>query len=257
MVRWRIGQRALVQSYAVLTLPWGAALAWLLQPERRPALRVAAVVAAVLLVDLNLFQHWQYMRSIIHPEEMNRRYYLSVFNKTMPSQADYALLDVKTHLPQSERYYQVQPLGKLGFDDQPADVASGVSADMGYYSRQSFRADASHGFGPALSIKFSDTKLSAGQYVRASCRVFSDNGAWGNKLVMSVERAGKTIEWNAIRLQNNLSLNRAWNQVYFDAPLPADARPDDVLKVYVLNENGSGCYIDDVQADWMKPKTVW
>lgn len=252
-----IGQRALVQSYAVLALPWGAALAWLLRPERRPALRVAAVVAAVLLVDLNLFQHWQYMRSIIHPEEMNRRYYFSVFNKTMPSQADYALLDVKTHLPKSERHYKAQPLGKLDFDSQPTSDSTGVSADMGYYSRQSFRADAGHAYGPALIIKLADAKLTPGQYVRASCRVFSDYGAWGNKLVMSVERAGKTTDWNAIRLQNNLSLNRAWNQVYFDAPLPADARPDDVLKIYVLSENGSGCYIDDVQADWMKPKTVW
>ena len=252
-----IGQRALVQSYAVLALPWGAAIAWLLLPERRPALRAAAVVVAVLLVDLNLFQHWQYMRSIINPEEMNRRYYYAVFNKTMPTQADYALLDVKTHLPQAERHYQAMSLGKRDFDNQPTDAATGISADMGYYSRQSFHADAGHAYGPALTIKLADAKLGPGQYVRASCRVFSDYGAWGNKLVMSIERAGKTVTWNTIRLQNNLSLNRAWNQVYFDAPRPADARPDDVLKIYVLSENGSGCYIDDMQADWMKPKTVW
>ena len=252
-----IGQRALVQSYAALALPWGAVVAWLLAAERRPALRVAAVAVVVLLVDLNLFQHWQYMRSIINPEEMNRRYYFAVFNKTMPTQSDYALLDVKTHLPQSERHYQPQVLGKLDFENQPTDAATGISADMGYYSRQSFHADAAHAYGPALNIKLATANLAAGQYVRASCRVFSDYGAWGNKLVMSVERAGKTVAWNAIRLQNNLSLNRAWNQVYFDVPLPADALPDDVLKVYVLSENGSGCYIDEVQADLMKPKTSW
>ena len=252
-----IGQRALVQSYAALALPWGAVVAWLLAAERLPALRVAAVAVVVLLVDLNLFQHWQYMRSIINPEEMNRRYYFAVFNKTMPTQSDYALLDVKTHLPQSERHYQPQVLGKLDFENQPTDAATGISADMGYYSRQSFHADAAHAYGPALNIKLATANLAAGQYVRASCRVFSDYGAWGNKLVMSVERAGKTVAWNAIRLQNNLSLNRAWNQVYFDVPLPADALPDDVLKVYVLSENGSGCYIDEVQADLMKPKTSW
>lgn len=252
-----IGQRALVQSYAALALPWGAVVAWLLAAERRPALRVAAVAVVVLLVDLNLFQHWQYMRSIINPEEMNRRYYFAVFNKTMPTQSDYALLDVKTHLPQSERHYQPQVLGKLDFENQPTDAATGISADMGYYSRQSFHADAAHAYGPALNIKLATANLAAGQYVRASCRVFSDYGAWGNKLVMSVERAGKTVAWNAIRLQNNLSLNRAWNQVYFDVPLPADALPDDVLKVYVLSENGSGCYIDEVQADLMKLKTSW
>ena len=87
--------------------------------------------------------------------------------------------------------------------------------------------------------------------------MFSDYGAWGNKLVISTERAGKTRLWEAIRLQNNLSQNRTWNQVYFDVPLPADALPTDLLKVYVLSENASGCYIDDVQADWMKPKDAW
>ena len=252
-----IGQRALVQSYAVLALPWGTAVAWLLAPGRRPALRAAAVVAGVLLVDLNLFQHWQYMRSIINPEEMNRRYYFAVFNKTMPTQSDFALLDVKTHLPRAERHYRAKSLGKLDFENQPPNAATGISADLGYYSRQSFRADAGHAYGPALSIRLGAAGLGPGQYVRASCRVFSDYGAWSNKLVMTVERAGQNLAWNGVRLQNNLSLDRAWNLVYFDAPLPADARPDDLLKIYVLSENASGCYIDDVQAELMQPKTDW
>ena len=249
-----IGQRALVQSYAVLALPWAAVVAWLLVPERRPALRVAAVVAAVLLVDLNLFQHWQYMRSIINPEEMNRRYYFAVFNKTMPTQSDFALLDTKAHLPEAERHYQAQSVGKLDFENQPVDAATGISADVGYYSKQSFHADAAHAYGPALIIKLQDANLQPGQYVRASCQVFSDYGAWGNKLVMSIERDGKSILWEAVRLQNNLSVNRAWNHVYFDAPMPADALPTDQLKVYVLSENGSSCYVDDVQAERMQPK---
>ena len=252
-----LGQRALVQSYAVLALPWAAAVAWLLEPARRPLVRVAAAVAAVLLVDLNLFSHWQYMRSIINPEEMNRRYFFAVFNNTMPTQADYNLLDVKARLPRPERYYRPQALGKLDFENQAIDPATGISADIGYYSRQSFHADAAHAYGPAVTLPLGPAGLRPGQFVRASCRVFSDYGAWGNKLVLSVDRAGKPLVWEAIRLQNNLSLNRAWNRVYFDVPLPADARPDDVLKVYVLSENASGCYIDDVQAELMKPATDW
>lgn len=252
-----LGQRALVQSYAVLALPWAAAVAWLLEPARRSLVRVAAVVLAVLLVDLNLFQHWQYMRSIINPEEMNRRYFFAVFNNTMPTQADYNLLDVKAHLPQPERYYRPQSLGKLDFENQVPDPATGISADMGYYSRQSFRADAAHAYGPALALPLGPVGRQPGQFVRASCRVFSDYGAWGNKLVLSVDRANKPVLWEAIRLQNNLSLNRTWNRVYFDVPLPADVRPDDVLKVYVLSENASSCYIDDVQAELMKPATDW
>jgi hypothetical protein len=248
-----IGQRALVQSYAVLALPWAAAVAWVLAPGRGRLVSAAAAVAVVLLIDLNLFQHWQFSRNIIHPEEMNREYYFAVFSKTAPTQADYALLDVPTHLPRSERHYQARSLGKLDFDQQPIDAATGTSAEQGYYSRQSYHAEASHQYGPALTLPLGATGLRAGDYVRASCRVFSDDGAWGNKLVMSVERDGKNLSWNGVRLQNPSCQNRAWNLIHFDAPLPPDIQPTDVLKLYVLNEGGSGCFIDDLQAAAMEP----
>ncbi|GAC1375815.1 MAG: hypothetical protein NVS3B25_16550 [Hymenobacter sp.] len=252
-----IGQRALVQSYAVLALPWGAAVAWLLAPARRPALRAAAVVGAVLLVDLNLFQHWQYMRSIIHPEDMNRRYYFAVFNKTMPTQADYALLDVKSHLPRAERHYRPTPLATLDFEHQPPDAATGISADLGYHSRQSFGADAAHPRGPALRLPLAAAGLGPGQYVRASCQVFSDYGAWGNELMLRLVRAGAPVDSAAVRLQNNLSVDRVWGRIYFDWPLPADARPADVLSLSVRNKNGVACYVDNLQLELMKPDTSW
>ncbi|WP_426058271.1 hypothetical protein [Hymenobacter sp. B1770] len=248
------GQRALVQSYAALALPWGAAVAWL--AGQRLRLHIAVAVG-VLLITLNLFQHWQYMRSIIDPEEMNRRYYWAVFNKTMPTQLDYTLLDVKTHLPKSERHYTPRVLSKLDFENQASDSTTHVSADLGYFSRQSYHADAAYVYSPTISLRLADAGLTAGQYIRASCRVFSDYGAWGNKLVMTLERDNKPVVWNGVRLQNNLSISRAWNHIYFDAPLPDDAQPNDILKVYVLSENSSSCYIDDIQAELFEPKTQW
>ena len=244
------GQRALVQSYAALALPWGAAVAWLAGP--RPRLRLVAIAVIVLLVDLNLFQHWQYMRSIITPEDMNRRYYWAVFNKTMPTQADFALLDVKTHLPRAERHYQPKQLKRLDFENDPVNPATGIVAGQGYFSQHAYQSDASRQFSPTISLGLGEAGLKPGDYVRASCDVFSDYGAWGNKLVMTIERAGKPLAWNAIRMQNNLTPGRAWSHLYFDAPLPDDALPTDVLKVYVLNENGSGCYRDNIQADLME-----
>ncbi|MDB5234650.1 MAG: hypothetical protein JWR44_1643 [Hymenobacter sp.] len=252
-----LGQRAMVQSYAVLALPWGAAVAWLLEPARRPLTRVVAAVGAVLLVDLNLFSHWQYMRSIISPEEMNRRYFFAVLNNTMPTQTDYSLMDVKTHLPKPERYYKRRVLGKLHFDELPANDSTGISAERGFFSRQSLKTDSKRPYGPALTMTLGEAHLAPGQYVRASCQVSADYGAWGNRLVVEISRAGKTIDWNAVRLQNNLSRPAAWTQVYFDARMPDDAQPTDVMKVYVLSENASACYIDDVQAEAFDPKAGW
>lgn len=66
----------------------------------------ATAVAVVALIDLNLFQHWQIQHAIIHAEEMNRPYYFAVFSNATPTQVDYALLDMPTRLPRSERHYR-------------------------------------------------------------------------------------------------------------------------------------------------------
>ena len=249
-----IGCRALVPSYAVLALPWGAGVAWLLASGRRLAWPLAAGAAAVLCTDLNLFQEWQYTRSIIHPEEMNRAYYFAVFNQTMPSQADYAKLDEEhTGLPRAERNYHARSLGKLDFDQTPPDEATGISGAQGYSGRQSYFSTSAHPYGPALTVGLSAAGVWPGDYVRASCRVFSDYGAWGDKLVLSIERDGKALAWYGVRLQNPGSVPRSWTPAYFDARVPAEARPTDVLKVYVLNEGGAACFIDDVEAAVMEP----
>ncbi|UOQ73509.1 hypothetical protein [Hymenobacter cellulosilyticus] len=249
-----IGQRALVQSYAVLSFPLACFLVWLSEPGRRVALRMAVVALIVLLVDLNLFQHWQYMYSIIHPEEMNRNFYWAVFNKTKPDQTDYSLLDVPTRLPQPEEEYDQRFVTKLSFDDQPVSPETGINAEFGYYSKQSFRTEASRQYSPALTITVADAKVQPGQWLRASCQVYSDYGAWNSKLILSIERNGQNVQWNGMRLQNNLSVNRKWNHVWFDVPVPADVQPSDVIKLLVLNENGSPAFVDDVQIDVFTPK---
>ncbi|GAA4502924.1 hypothetical protein GCM10023172_26970 [Hymenobacter ginsengisoli] len=243
-----MGQRALVQSYAVLGLPWAAAVAWVSAPARGRRVVAAAAIVTVLLIDLNLLQHWQLQNAIIDAENMNRRYYFAIFGKLSPTQADYAQLDVPASLPYAERHYRPRALGKLDFDQLPASGATGISAEQGYYSRQSFHADSDHPYSPAFTVPLGAAGLHAGDYVRASCQVFSDHGAWGNKLIMTVERNGQNLSWYGTRLQNPGCQNRLWNHIYFDAPLPADVQPTDVLKVYTLNEHGSGCFIDDVEA---------
>ena len=247
-----VGQRALVQSYAVLALPWGAAVRWLLALGRQWRWQAAALIVAVLAIDLNLLQNWQYARSIIHPEDMNRRYYWAIFNNVSPSPSDYALLDTKTQLPRSERYYQPRLLRGFDFENM-ADSTTGRTSDRAYQGHFSFRTAPGRSYSPAITLSIAETGLQAGQYVRASCRVYADFGAWGSRLVMQVERDGKSLVWNGVRLHNAGSVNGLWNDVHFDAPLPADVRPNDLIKVLVMSENGSPCYIDDLQATHMMP----
>ena len=167
------------------------------------------------------------------------------------------LLDSPHQLPGSIKNYQPRLLGKLGLDDQPVSDATGITADAGYRSRQSYRTGPARPYSPTLALRLGQANLTGGQWVRGSVWVYSEYGAWGQKLVVSVERAGKTVQWENVRLQNALSVAQRWTPVWLDVPLPADARPDDVLKVFVLNENGSPCYLDDVQAEALEPKIGW
>lgn len=253
-----IGQRALVQSYAALSIPFAYLLGWALAPARRTAFVGLALAAAMLLlVDLNLFQHWQYMQAIIHAEDMNRPYYWAVFNKVSPTQDDYSVLDTGKRLPKPLDRYDRKMLGELDFNEQPVAAETGISADRGYFSAQSYRSDAARNYSPTLTIPLTAENLLRGSWLRASVQVFADYGAWGNKLVLSVERDGKAIEWEQIRLQNPGSVDGRWNQFWLDAPLTDEARPGDVLKVFVLNEQGSGCYLDDLQVEQLTLKTGW
>ncbi|OON70801.1 hypothetical protein [Hymenobacter sp. CRA2] len=248
-----IGQRALVQSYAALSLGLAALLAWAAEPQRRTVAAWLLAPLIVLLVDLNLFQHWQYMYGYIHAEEMTKRYYWAIFNKTKPTQEDFALLDVKTRIRQVTKNYERRTLGNLDFENQPVSDSTGITNERGFESGQAFRTTPQRQYGPALSLKLSDAGLQPGQWVRASCQVYSDWGAWGSKLVMSIERAGKAVQWNAVKLQNPLSVSKAWNEVYFDVPLAPEVEPGDELRIYVLNEGGSPALIDNIRAELLTP----
>ena len=248
-----IGQRAMVASYAALALPLAALLAWATAPARRPAVAWVLVPAVVLGIDLNLFQHWQYMYGIIHPDEMTRRYYWAVFSKTEITQDDYALLDVKTRIGQVTRHFERRSLSRLDFENLPPSDSAGVSASRGYESRQSGILGGGHQYSAPVVLKLGAAGLRPKQWVRASCQVYSDWGAWNNQLVMVLQRGGKNIQWNAVRLHNNRCLNRTWNSIWFDVPLPDDAQPTDVLSIFAANNGGSPVFVDDVQAELLTP----
>ncbi|MCC3154082.1 hypothetical protein Q3A66_14240 [Hymenobacter sp. BT770] len=252
------GQRALVQSYAALALPLAYLLAWLGEPQPgRASLRGAALIACVLLVNLNLVQHWQYMNGIMDGENMNRHYYAAIFDTPRPTQDQLNLFDTKHRLPGGIEAYTRRELARLTLDDQPVATETGITADAGYNSRQSYRTDPARPYSPTINVRLRDAQLHAGQWVRGSVMVNSEYGAWGQKLVVSLERQGKTVQWENARLQNALSISHRWTPVWLDVPLPPDAQPDDVLKVFVLNENGSPCYLDDIRAEALSPKDGW
>jgi hypothetical protein len=73
------GNRAMIDLYAVLALPFAASMAWVL--ERKSALRKGLLALITMLIALNLFQSLQYNRGVIHWDSMTGRAYFALFGK--------------------------------------------------------------------------------------------------------------------------------------------------------------------------------
>ncbi|MFT5999982.1 MAG: hypothetical protein ACI81P_002441 [Neolewinella sp.] len=123
------GSRPVVQSYALLALPLGALLTWLVgaaagaekgfkrakEKGGKASVGRSKLVAPLLLlalvpfITLNLFQHWQYNQRIIPLDFVNKTYYWHVFGKTTLDKHDRIFLDINEKLPAGKMSYSPLP----------------------------------------------------------------------------------------------------------------------------------------------------
>lgn len=92
------GARSLVESFAVLSLPFAAFTEQLILSGRR-LLQMTAGVLLSLLIALNMFQSYQAYKNIIHWDGMTRTYYFRIFLKTKVTDEDrqYLMTDVEKY----------------------------------------------------------------------------------------------------------------------------------------------------------------
>ncbi|WP_126546699.1 hypothetical protein [Hymenobacter amundsenii] len=252
------GQRALVASYAPLSLVWAALLAAVFGLRRWRTVGVSLLVPVlVLLVDLNLFQHWQYMYGIIHTEDMTRRYYQAIFSKARPTQDDYALLDVPSRISQVAPFFSRRTVGLRDFDQEPLNEQAGVTNEAGAEgSHQSaLLAGQRRVATTPLVLRADSAGLFPRQWVRVSAQVRSEWGAWNDQLVLMIDGAGKRPVRYAVRLHNNGSQLGVWNKVWFDVPLPNNLRPTDELCVFAASHDGSRALLDNLRLEVLTPLT--
>jgi hypothetical protein len=102
---WRYGgsysTRALVQSYPMFALPFAAVTEAVFATRWRRAF----YAVCIYLIGVNLFQTWQYDKTILHYNDMNMRYYGHIYLNPRPSAAGMSLLDNEDYV-RSEKGYE-------------------------------------------------------------------------------------------------------------------------------------------------------
>lgn len=179
IISWRDWQyggsystRALMQSYPLFALPFTA----LVQHINTKKWKWGFYVLGIYLIVVNLFQHEQYSKTILHFYDMNRKYYGRIYLNPNPTALDYSMLDNQDML-RSEKGFTTTTL----------------------YQNNTQKTIQFSGNG---QLVLCDTQLQlTGKetWLRVDARINTQSGIWGAYLHTGIE-AGDTTLRNRVRL---------------------------------------------------------
>jgi hypothetical protein len=251
------GQRALIQSYAVLAIPMG----FLIQDVftwGRTWLRAGFLFFALLLIAFNGFQIWQLRHGILDASRMTGAYYFATFGKTEVTDEQKKLLIIERPSTSREFFtdeenYEKRELAFLGFEKKDYDegIRQAHYDSMVFNSgKYSFRLDSNWGYSPNYDIKFKDLTKKDHVWVHASVNIFptSDIHAHDALLVVTFSHRGKYYKYRGVRMSEegfNVKPGQ-WNTITLDYITPEVRSKRDNLSIYVWYHGKEPLYVDDL-----------
>ncbi len=214
---WRYGgsysTRALVQSYPVFALP----LASMIEVVLKSKWKVPFLVVAVYLTDVNLFQITQYGKTVLHYNDMNRKYYARIYLNPNPGPIDFSVIDSN-------------------------DVLSGGKLTANVLDSQStFSVHA----GPNAPSYFIDRKplhpTHGNEWIRIECAI-SSHDLWQTYLNAELKDDGRTVKHSRVRLFNPISDTGKVNTYAFWMKLPGDMKAPDISLYITTPFNFDGTF---------------
>ncbi len=215
---WRYGgsysTRALMQSYPVFALAFGA----FIQRINLTRWRYAFYILGAYLIFVNFFQIKQYYNTVLHFDDMNRRYYGRIYLNRSPSPLDMSLLDTKEWI-RNENKYEKKSI---------TDIDSSVYLRISPGSSQTLAE---------IDID-NDSIINPGKkrWLKIESAIMVENGFYGSYLNSELS-VGDSLKHNAIRLFSPISQMGYFNNYAFYVYVPEYFQKSR-LKLYISSDNG-------------------
>ena len=100
-------------------------------------------------------------------------------------------------------------------------------------------------YGSTFSAKTKDVHLNMGNTIQLSCWINTSEVLKGSSLVLSINRNENSIIWRSVNLQEFVTKENSWNQVFMAYTIPEELHPDDDIKVYIWNSAKQNFIADD------------
>lgn len=245
------GQRAMMESYLLLSIPLGVFITWSL--ERNNPFKWPVVIVLILLTGFSLFQTWQYRHGIIDASRMTKSYYWRIFGKTSVTDRDKMYLEPvgknedREGLPHSDKF-TAKTLAYFDFENDDPANSSVYYAGIAHSGKYSMRLNKTNEFSPGIKIPYDQLSQQDFAWVQACGFIYftCKPEEVGVALVVTCMQQGAAYKYRLISLdKENLKPNE-WNQVCMDYMVPYLEDPTDVVQAYFWCRGEKEVLVDDI-----------
>ncbi|MCK9421887.1 MAG: hypothetical protein M0Q38_04765 [Bacteroidales bacterium] len=246
------GQRALMESYLLLSIPLGTFIMWFL--DQKVLFKWVFIVIIFLFTLFNLFQTWQYTHYIIDPMRMTESYYWRVFGKTSVTDFD------RLYLIPSEKIEEREVLPVSGmssnkilarYDFENGDPNNQLiyCKDTANSGRYSMRLSKKNEFSPGISIPYNQLSQKDFAWVQACGYVYftCKPEEVGCALVITCLQNEVAYKYRIIPLEKENLKPFVWNKVCMDYLIPNLEKKSSPVQAYFWYRGDKEVLVDDFE----------
>ena len=257
------GMRYFAESYATMSIPFAFCLQSI--AEGKLFKKIISTVLIVFFVVLNLFQTWQFINWIIPDDQMTFAYYKKIFFKTMVSDEDRKLQEVKRSMAGTESFnneneyihYTKVFMNFSDINSMPLDYDV-VDTSLYFSPPASCRIDPSHDYYPSYNWPY-ETLVPKGKdhiWIRVSMKYYSAIDIKDNNTALVIEMPHKDyhLKYRSFRFDERPFVKGEWNDFKVDYMTPFPYLESDKIYVYMWYRGKSTINIDDFKVEIFEKK---
>lgn len=245
-----MGQRALVQSYAIMAIPLGFFISSL--TNKKVWVKLLFILLGMFFILLNIFQSWQLRTEVISGDRMTYEYYIKTFGKTKASWEDKKSLLIGRYfyggkeVLKSEEKFNKKVVYSNGFEN----IKLIHRCDsLKYSGKYSLKMDSSIHFSPSYKVKYKDLTNKYFAWIRASVWVYPIHKLTETPVsfVVTFSHKGKAYKYTTIDLKKANLILHEWNEISIDYLTPEVRSTNDELSIYIWNRGKKEIFFDNME----------
>jgi hypothetical protein len=240
-------QRAMVSTYAFLSIPLGYFMQWSVSGWKK-ALFLPMIAG---LIVLNLFQTRQFYHGVLDGERMTGAYYGKIFGKMKASEEDRALLSVNRadfrFLGNFDlQGYRCRTVHYDNFRVPLPEKRKQYISNATYFGKVSYQLDSLERFLPALQKTFQELTREEVIIIEASVDLYMPAGFKGDTplLLANFEHRNKSYAYIDVGFRMDTVHWNSWNRLRLRFISPEILRPNDKVTITVWHRANTTIYAD-------------